>query len=273
MQKQGSIVLSIAGDNSDGDGGRFYEGVMVTGAASRETANALQAAIVAARYGEADGTGGATGVGGSAGAGGTPGGTGGGPATCSNVTPCGGDVVGTWDVTSSCLTVSGDMNMSSFGLGCTSAPVTGSLQVAGTWTADADGTYSDNTTTTGEEQIDLPGECLSVSGTCTTCSRISAPLSSVGFASVSCVDNPNGSPSECGTGCTCSATVDQAGGLGVAPTFPSASGTYTVAGGTLTITEGEQEYSYCVSGNTLTMTPQSGDRTGTLTGTVVLQIQ
>jgi hypothetical protein len=51
MQKQGSIVLSISGDNSDGDGGRFHEGVMVTGAASKQTVDALQAAIVAAGYG------------------------------------------------------------------------------------------------------------------------------------------------------------------------------------------------------------------------------
>jgi hypothetical protein len=54
MQKQGSLILGIAGDNSDGDGGRFYEGVMVTGAASKQTVDALQAAIVAARYGSTD---------------------------------------------------------------------------------------------------------------------------------------------------------------------------------------------------------------------------
>ena len=51
MQKQGSIVLSTAGDNSDGDGGRFYEGVMANGAATKETVDALQVAIVAAGYG------------------------------------------------------------------------------------------------------------------------------------------------------------------------------------------------------------------------------
>jgi non-reducing end alpha-L-arabinofuranosidase len=51
MQKQGSVILSIAGDNSDGDGGRFYEGVMANGAASKETVDALQAALVAAGYG------------------------------------------------------------------------------------------------------------------------------------------------------------------------------------------------------------------------------
>jgi len=51
MRKQGSVILAIGGDNSDGDGGRFYEGVMANGAATRETVDALQAAIVAAGYG------------------------------------------------------------------------------------------------------------------------------------------------------------------------------------------------------------------------------
>jgi non-reducing end alpha-L-arabinofuranosidase len=52
MEKQGSIILSIGGDNSDYDGGRFYEGVMANGAATKETVDALQAAIVAAGYGK-----------------------------------------------------------------------------------------------------------------------------------------------------------------------------------------------------------------------------
>jgi len=58
MQKQGSIILGIGGDNSDGDGGRFYEGVMVNGAITPRDAaagtpivDALQDAIVAAGYG------------------------------------------------------------------------------------------------------------------------------------------------------------------------------------------------------------------------------
>jgi hypothetical protein len=51
MRKQGSVVLGVAGDNSDSDGGRFYEGVMASGAASKKTVDALQSAIVAAGYG------------------------------------------------------------------------------------------------------------------------------------------------------------------------------------------------------------------------------
>jgi hypothetical protein len=52
MHKQGGIVLGVAGDNSDAGGGRWYEGVLTSGAASEATANAIQANIVAAKYGQ-----------------------------------------------------------------------------------------------------------------------------------------------------------------------------------------------------------------------------
>jgi non-reducing end alpha-L-arabinofuranosidase len=51
MRKQGSIILGIGGDNSNGGAGRFYEGVMANGAATKATVDALQASIVAAGYG------------------------------------------------------------------------------------------------------------------------------------------------------------------------------------------------------------------------------
>jgi non-reducing end alpha-L-arabinofuranosidase len=50
MAKQGSIILSTGGDNSDADGGRFYEGAMANKTASLATIQALQASIVAAKY-------------------------------------------------------------------------------------------------------------------------------------------------------------------------------------------------------------------------------
>jgi non-reducing end alpha-L-arabinofuranosidase len=50
--KQGSVIMGIGGDNSNLGGGQFYEGVMANGAASKETVDALQAAIVAAAYGK-----------------------------------------------------------------------------------------------------------------------------------------------------------------------------------------------------------------------------
>ena len=53
MQKQGSLILGIGGDNSNGAGGRFYEGACATGpVATKATLDALQAAIVAAKYGK-----------------------------------------------------------------------------------------------------------------------------------------------------------------------------------------------------------------------------
>jgi hypothetical protein len=52
MKKQGSIILGIGGDNSNGAGGRWYEGVMASGAATLATVNAVQANIVAAKYGK-----------------------------------------------------------------------------------------------------------------------------------------------------------------------------------------------------------------------------
>jgi hypothetical protein len=52
MHKQGSIILGIGGDNSAGDGGEWFEGIMATGAASSATLNNLQANIVAAGYGK-----------------------------------------------------------------------------------------------------------------------------------------------------------------------------------------------------------------------------
>src|SRR3954471_4832029 len=54
---------------------------------------------------------------------------GGATASCSDVAPCGGNVVGSWTVASACLSVSGSLDVSGFGLGCATVSVTGSLQV------------------------------------------------------------------------------------------------------------------------------------------------
>ncbi len=83
--------------------------------------------------------------------------------------PCGGDVLGTWQVSSSCLVVSDTLDLSPVGAPGCSAPVTGSLSVIGTFTANADGTYSDNTVTTGEEHFTLSPSLLVISSTAVTC--------------------------------------------------------------------------------------------------------
>ena len=187
-------------------------------------------------------------------------------ASCSSatsVTPCGGHVVGTWTAASSCLNVSGEVALSPYGLGCPSAPVTGSLSVTGTWTANADGTYSDDTTTSGSEQLALAASCLVVSSTPVLCSGLGSYLmSSLGYSSVTCTGAASGV-------CNCSATVQQAGGMGLVSVGPSTAGTYTAAGNVIRTSSQGAQYTYCVSGNTITMTPES---TGpTVTGAIALQ--
>jgi len=214
-------------------------------------------------------------VGGASGAGGAGGrvdsggagaslGAGGSGVSCSSGAACGGDVLGTWTVTSSCLSVSGALDLSLAGAGCRSAPVVGSLKVSGTWTANADSTYSDDTVTTGEEQITLAPACLVISSTPVTCAGAGGILKSLGYATFDCTDAGNG-------GCNCSATVNQQGGLGVVSPSTSATGNYSKAGNVLTISGdvGDVPYSYCTAGDQLTLTPESPSPT--VTGSIVLQ--
>jgi hypothetical protein len=210
--------------------------------------------------------------GGSAGASGAGGAGGGAIAPCdnpTNVTACGGDVVGTWNVGGGCMAISGEVDLSGLGTDCKSSPVTGTVRVTGTFTAKADGTYTDETMTTGQETLDLPKACLTLSGTETSCKRIGGPLKSVGWSAVTCVDNATT------MGCTCTATVEQTGGLGlVRPSAPT-SGPYTVADNVLSLSDGIKDtaYSFCVQGTMLTVSPPSMGKVGTSTGTISLQKQ
>jgi len=52
MKKQGALILGIGGDNSDSAIGTFFEGCVTSGYTSDATDDAVQANIVAARYGQ-----------------------------------------------------------------------------------------------------------------------------------------------------------------------------------------------------------------------------
>lgn len=210
------------------------------------------------------GTGGTPGSGGVVSSGGSPG-TGGAGTSCPNVTACGGDLVGTWTVTSSCLKVSGNLDLSqAAGPGCPPTPVTGDLQVTGSWTANSDGTTVDNTTTSGTEQFKLAPACLVISSTPVSCTSAAGLLTGLGYSSLSC-------PSTADGGCDCTATVHQAGGIGLVSPGASTSGNYTLSGNQVTVSgdSGDTQYSYCASANTITLTPQS--TSPTMAGTIVLQ--
>jgi len=75
MRKEGAIILGTGGDNSNGDQGNFFEGLMTAHYSSDAADNAIQANIVAA-YGTGggnNGTGGSSGSGGNSGTGGSSG--------------------------------------------------------------------------------------------------------------------------------------------------------------------------------------------------------
>ena len=111
-------------------------------------------------------------------------------------------------MTSSCLTVTGGLDLSLVGAGCPTAPVTGSLAVTGTLTANANGTYSDDTVTSGDEQFTLAPSCLVISSTPVTCDGAASIIKTLGYSSLTCTPAPGG-------GCTCAGTVHQTGGLGL----------------------------------------------------------
>lgn len=188
--------------------------------------------------------------------GGTGSGTGGsGAMTCPNVTPCGGNVVGTWNVSTSCLKLSGQMDVTLTSLGCSTVPVNGSIETSGSYTANADGTYVDNTTSKGTVTFPLAQSCLSISSVPVECSRAASIFSSLGWKNTSCAIT-NGE-------CSCSASTEQAGGIGFISLLAAKSGSYTISGNTLQ--NDDLQYDYCVSGDTLKLTPKMSALSGTVT--------
>jgi len=147
-------------------------------------------------------------------------------------------------------------------VGCKTAKATGSLTVTGSWTANADGSYTDGTTTSGTETLELEKTCLDFSGLTITCDGLNGPLAAVGYSSVNCTAAASGG------GCTCAATVQQAGGLGIVSIDPQKKGKFKAETNVIT-NDGTAKYPYCVAGNTLTLSPQTG--MPTTTGSIVLQ--
>jgi hypothetical protein len=208
------------------------------------------------------GTGGSTSTGGSAGTGGS---------TCTALTPCGGDLVGTWTATTSCMTLSGLLDTTKLGTDCKTAPITGgTAQVTGSITFKSDNTFTDNTTTSITDHWTLLKACLSISGTVTDCTGMSDPVASIfGYTTNTCTPNASG-------GCDCTSILQgttQKGGLGIVDLNALADGNYSISGNVVTTTDGRFNfpYQYCVSGNTLTLVPQV--TMPTMAGTFTFQKQ
>lgn len=206
------------------------------------------------------GTGGSQNMGGAGGAGPEPGDP---EASCSDVVACGGDIRGRWEVSSSCLEVTGSFDLTALGIGCFDAAIWGDLQVQGELQLLESGEFRDNTTTSGDFALRLAQACLDVSGTVVTCETVAAPIASRGFSSVKCLDHPDG-------GCLCAARVNQAGGLGHVRHEAANHGEFNAIDETLTLSSPDAyTYSYCASENSLDLTPRGVRSIGT-TGSVAL---
>ena len=240
----------------------------VTGLISAMVFATTMATVACADYSGGAGTAGAGGSG-TGGAKSSGGAATGGSSGCPNGTACGGDLTGTWTVSSSCVTVTGSVDLTPLGISCTVGTIKGSFQVTGTWTATSDGTtstYADNTHTSGTAQLELPAECHNVSGTTTTCVDLARGISNLGYTGT-CSDNSTTG------GCTCPLTAAQDGWMGTVSPNASTGADYTIASNVITVTDGRNHtapYQYCVATNTLTVTPQS-TKYGTAAGTIVLQ--
>jgi hypothetical protein len=199
-----------------------------------------------------------------------------GGGSCTEVTACGGDVVGTWEVKSQCLTFDGQADIGYLGLTCVPnvATIKGTLKVTGTLTLGSDGKFKDATTTTGSEDWQMDKSCLILSGTRVKCVQIGTTfegsLMGFGYESFTCRDASSGG------GCTCADTINtdapdgRPGGMGILHNDVAIKGAYKTSGNRLMIGD-SLSYTYCVRGNEMTVSPIPIEMSATpYRGTIVL---
>jgi hypothetical protein len=182
--------------------------------------------------------------------------------SCPGAGTCGGNIVGTWNITSSCLDVDVSGTIPADCPTATAQPV--NFKLTGTITYRADLTYSRKSTYTGGVAITYPATCLNTPDAGTqTCAQLTTALQAdMTYTDVACV--------AAGTGCTCTGTL-------AAQTTQNLTGMYTTSpGGLLTEMEGQagalNRNDYCIMGDTLTTSPRAmgaPSASGTITATRV----
>ena len=169
---------------------------------------------------------------------------GGGGGSCGKVQPCGGDVVGTYNVSAACFD-SAALSMQ-IGMDCPGASVSISgLKVSGTGSFNADLTYSINETISASLVETFPPSCLTMSGVTVTCAQLDQSIQAL------LIQNPGTYQSaHCSGSSSCSCTFV------LASHTTSETGTYTTSGTTITTTDSTGTSSstpYCAQGNELHM--------------------
>jgi hypothetical protein len=202
---------------------------------SRVVMGAVLGAWVLGACDDGDGGGGLLGGGGSGG-------------TCSVFTPCGGSVVGTWDVKEFCATGSMALEIPN----CpTASAVVENFTATGSVTYNANLTSSGNVAFTGVMKATVPMSCLNGQ----TCAQLESAFKAeltdpnTDFTSAACTGS---------TACVCM--------LGLKSMQVAEPGTYLTSGNNLTHRDAaneEDNYEYCASATELRMrTPMSAGMMG-----------
>lgn len=150
------------------------------------------------------------------------------------IAPCGGDVVGTWQISSVCT----DWRVDPATRGtCPTGSSINDVQMSGTYTYGADGSFAWDTKTGGTTTVTLPAECVTDFAACTDL-EVGFTVAN-GYQSGSCAGKVT-------TACTCTAKLVDEPSKGT--------GTYKTSGNVLTAILGSDSSSssYCVKGTKLT---------------------
>jgi len=163
-----------------------------------------------------------------------------GGGTCGNTPACGGDIVGAWTITSSCLSPGSPTSAA-----CQGTNDVANIKLTGTITYNADMTYTANTMFSGSETVTLPLSCLTSSNSAATCDQLGELF----------MADPSSQTATCSGTTTCSCKIVFSNETSMT------TGTYsTTAAGveTDTPTVGDPSQSdYCVNGKTLTLSPHA----------------
>jgi hypothetical protein len=154
--------------------------------------------------------------------------------SCGKVEPCGGNPVGAWKVSGSCVNSAALMSTFTDSLGdsCTGATISNaSVAASGTLSLNADMTYTINGDQMVKFTVNVPASCLNGA----TCADLATQLQN-DFPNATCTGSSS---------CACALSDDS-------PQIDS--GTYTVSGTQIvseSSSQGESSQSFCVQGNTL----------------------
>jgi hypothetical protein len=167
---------------------------------------------------------------------------GGGSGSCGKTVPCGGVVVGNWNINSEC--VNSEVLTMEAAVSCPGATATISgIHVSGTASFNADLTYTMTTTASASAQETLPPSCLTTNGVTLTCAQLDQALQAAIAADPTSLQSAHCSGSST---CTCSFTIPAQ--------MSTTAGTYATAGTSITLSPAGGMVSsneYCVKGNEL----------------------